>query len=149
MATILLILGKALPPFLSSSKGNHLLAQTGILAIIDQAHTFGIGRDARIAPRGLHMAFKLEEVKNLRDMADAYDKIAPNKLIRTGCLSKSSESDVSTSLVFALLFLRRVRLARLCLALPACEPCSARLALCFACLMTTSHYLHSTLLNSN
>lgn len=39
---------------------------------------------------------KLDNVKNMRDLAAISDKILPNKVIRTGCVSKASTSDVSS-----------------------------------------------------
>jgi hypothetical protein len=37
----------------------------------------------------------LHNIKNMRDLASAYERIVPNLVFRTGCVSKASPEDVS------------------------------------------------------
>jgi hypothetical protein len=37
---------------------------------------------------------KLDGILNLRDLSTVSNKVKPNKLIRTGCISKASDKDV-------------------------------------------------------
>ena len=41
---------------------------------------------------------KLEGILNFRDLSTVCNKVKPNKIIRTGCISKASDSDVSVIL---------------------------------------------------
>ena len=68
------------------------------------AHGFGTSLPQKIAfslSSTSSVNIELENVKNMRDMTTAYEKMLSSKIIRTGCVSKASESDVRESCVVA------------------------------------------------
>ena len=59
------------------------------------------------SPASVNVNVKLDNVKNMRDISTVRTSssyIKPNKVIRTGCVSRASENDVSIVLSFHTLY---------------------------------------------
>ena len=47
----------------------------------------------------------LESIKNLRDLSSALNNSRPNRILRTGCVSKATDEDVNNILPYLLFYL--------------------------------------------